>query len=156
MSASPSRWILLAEDSKLLRTLLADALAAHGVDAPVVAAQDAESLLVRAERLLSEDDASSVLLHVVDIELPGMDGLTLGRKLRQLELLHRRAPAPMVFFSSKSVTPDVRRAVLECFPARFVEKSDGSFAQVALAGAQELRRLLSFAGVDVAATQKTA
>jgi|GEM_PF-2262824 len=156
MTVSPSRWILLAEDSKLLRALLADALAAHGLDAPVVAANDAESLLVRAERLLNDDDKAEVLLHVVDIELPGMDGLTLGHKLRQLELLHRRAPAPMVFFSSKPLTPDIRRAVLECFPARFVEKADGSFAQVALAGAQELRRLLSFAGVDVEAAQKFA
>lgn len=134
--------ILIAEDSPLLLALLKDALLAHGVGSVVSAFADAEGLYECYERRLTGEDG--VKLLVIDIMLPGEDGLSLGRRLRALERDRGCWPAPLVFFSSRPEDDDIVQAVADCFPARYVQKLDDTGpAQVALEGARLIRRMIS-------------
>lgn len=137
--------ILLAEDSLLLLALLKDALLAHGVGSPVEAFPDAERLYEGYARRL--DDGVGAKLLVIDIQLPGEDGLSLGRRVRDLERDRGALAAPVVFFSSRAEDDEITRAVSDCFPARYVQKLDeGGPAQVALAGALLMKRMLAGGG----------
>ncbi len=137
--------ILIAEDSLLLLALLKDALLAHGVGSVVQAFPEAERLYADYERRL--DDGRGAKLLVIDIQLPGEDGLSLGRRVRDLENRHEALPAPVVFFSSREPDDEIAAAVGECFPARYVQKLDDKGpAQVALAGALLMKRMLDAGG----------
>lgn len=133
--------ILIAEDSLLLLALLKDALLAHRVGSAVEAFPDAERLYDGYARRLDEGEASRLL--IIDIQLPGEDGLSLGRRVRDLERARGVLPAPLVFFSSRPEDDAITAAVGDCFPARYVQKLDeGGPAQVALAGARLMKRML--------------
>lgn len=133
--------ILIAEDSPLLLALLKDALLAHGVGGSVEGLPDAERLYEAYLRRM--DELERVKLLVIDIGLPGEDGLSLGRRVRELERARGAWPTPMVFFSGRPEDDEIKRALSDCFPARYVQKFDeGGPAQVAREGALLMRRML--------------
>jgi two-component system cell cycle sensor histidine kinase/response regulator CckA len=74
--ASPSQphWVLIVDDEDAMCRMLVEALAAEPVEA--VAVHDAAKALQAVEQRRSEP-----LLVITDILMPGMDGLTLARKL---------------------------------------------------------------------------
>lgn len=133
--------ILIAEDSPLLLALLKDALLAHGVGSLVEAFPDAERFYEGYLRRV--DEGGGVKLLVIDIQLPGEDGLTLGRRVRDLERDRGLLGAPLIFFSGRAEDEEITLALGDCFPARYVQKVDeGGPAQVALEGALLMRRML--------------
>ena len=133
--------VLVAEDSQLLAALLGDALRAHGVAASVQVFRSGEELLLRFGEHLRAGE--HVALLIVDINLPKLSGLDVGRQARALEAEAGAQACPMVFFSSREEDAEIASAVAECFPARFVHKVDGSGpARVALEGAKLMRALL--------------
>jgi len=133
--------VFVIEDSQLLAALLRDAIEAHAVGDEVQSFRFAAPAREAHEAVLASAD--NVALFVVDIELPGEDGLSFGRGVRQRELAAGREPAPIVFYSSREPSPEIDKAVADCFPARFVHKTDdASPAAVALEGARMLRRML--------------
>jgi len=140
MPAEPGR-VLLAEDSALLAALLADALRAHSVAQVVEVFKDGPSFVAGFASALEGGEAPALL--VLDIHLPGLDGLSAGRAVRGLERARGLLPAPIVFFSGSSLTDDVARGIADCFPARFVQKQDERGpGLVALEGARLIRTLL--------------
>lgn len=140
MSEDPP--VLVAEDTQLLAALLKDALAAHQVARRVMVFSTGPDFLDAYTQLLN--DGKPVRLLVLDIMMPGLDGLDTGRMIRNLERHHKADPAPLVFFSSREEDDEIRAAVADCFPARFVRKRDSkSPALVALEGARLLRDIVS-------------
>lgn len=124
---------LIVEDTKLLRALLTDALVEHKVAEQVFDYEDAESFIQDYGQMIDATVPANLL--VVDIELPGEDGLSLGRRVREREKAAGVTPAPIVFFSSRPHDDAIDEAVADCFPARYVQKQDeGSPDDVASAG----------------------
>ncbi|TAH51472.1 MAG: response regulator [Betaproteobacteria bacterium] len=83
--------VLVVDDDPVTRTCLAEYFAAENYD--VMVAETAEE----AGRIASTRDVDLVLL---DIRLPGKDGLTLTRELRVLSVGNRRAAAAEVLAAS--------------------------------------------------------
>ncbi|MDQ5978729.1 MAG: two-component system, cell cycle sensor histidine kinase and response regulator CckA [Verrucomicrobiota bacterium] len=68
-------WVLVVDDEESIRQIMVGFLRETGVE--VVDAVDAASALVILGKRLTEP-----LIVFVDVVMPGMDGLTLSRKLR--------------------------------------------------------------------------
>lgn len=133
--------VFVLEDSPLLSTLLSDALRAHGVGDEVRVFRNAAAARAGLDAALQGPDR--VGLFVIDIELPGEDGLSFGRFVREAERAAGAGSGPIVFFSSREQAPEIDAAVSDCFPARFVRKvSEEGPAAVALEGARMLKRML--------------
>ena len=70
-----SDWVLVVDDDKPMHELIATALGTGGLDV-VTAGSAAEAFQVLDQR------ANEPLLVLTDVLMPGMDGLTLARKLK--------------------------------------------------------------------------
>jgi DNA-binding response OmpR family regulator len=134
--------VLVAEDSQLLATLLTDALKAHSVAEQTEAHKTADAFYAALERRVRNSEPVSLM--IIDINMPGENGLSLGRRVRELERSVGAMPAPIVFFSSRESDPEIVEAVAECFPARFVHKTDASGpGMVAFEGAMMMKKLMN-------------
>nr|WP_286202660.1 response regulator [Comamonas sp. JC664] len=91
------RRILVVDDSPLTRELIANLLEAVGYDT-VIAADGAEALEVL--------DSYSVDLVVTDLEMPGVDGLELARRLKGTPA---RSRLPVVILTTRGGEEDRRR-----------------------------------------------
>ena len=137
--------VLVAEDSNLLAALLRDAFQAHGVAGEVKVYKDGHSFLAAYAEFAARQ--KPVRLLVVDIHMPGLNGLEAGREIRTMERNAKQDPTPMIFFSSSELSPEIESAVADCFPARFVRKEeDQGPATVAIVGARMIRGILDDAG----------
>lgn len=106
----PPARVLLVEDHAALRNAVAELISADEALFVPVAARSAEEALAR----FGEADPD---LAVVDISLPGMDGLELIRRLRRLE-----CDLPIVVLSSHSVE-DWEAPALEAGARAYLLKS---------------------------------
>jgi len=89
--ASAAQRILIVDDESTIRDVLRRYLEREGFE--VVDAPDGRSALAAAESGLPD-------LAVLDLMLPGMDGLTLAERLRDL------GPLPIVMLTAKGETAD--------------------------------------------------
>src|SRR3954471_10451147 len=90
MPAITKRRIVVADDSRLMRRMLADALGRQGFDVVATAADGDEALAACDEH---RPDALTLDLH-----MPGMDGIGVLRALRS----GRAEPVPVVVVSAFS------------------------------------------------------
>lgn len=97
------RRILIVEDSRPLRELYRVVLEASGY--LVSTAEDGAAGLAVALR--EQPD-----LLMVDISLPGKDGVTMLAELRKAERSRRRAPAPALLLSASPSFPEVDEQAL--------------------------------------------
>lgn len=81
--------ILLVDDSSMVRTIVSRTLAAHRF--VVIAADSGASALAEWEKRKTE-----IKLVLSDVFMPGMDGLTMAKALRQ-----RSRTIPIILMSSK-------------------------------------------------------
>jgi FixJ family two-component response regulator len=94
-------WVLIVDNDTLIRNVVERMLEATGLEV-VGAASAAEAFQVISER------ATEPVVVMVEVLMPGMDGLTLTRKLRKL--LHR---STLIFLSGHTnnfswLPPDLR------------------------------------------------
>ena len=73
-SNASSDWALLVDDEQQLRDMLTEQLETFGLS--VVAAEGGETALQ-----LVQTKSSPPLLAIIDVMMPGMDGLTLARRI---------------------------------------------------------------------------
>lgn len=124
--------IVVAEDSRLLLQLLQDALRAHNLGHNVIACPDGVKLIELVDQRLRSGKRTA--LYLLDIVMPGLDGIAAARRLRELERQHASKPAPILFYSQRDSDAEIEQAVEACWPARFVHKESGVRAdQLALA-----------------------
>ena len=118
----PRAAILVVDDSITTRTMERGILITHGYEVDVA---------VSGEDALEKAAARTYDLVVADIEMPGIDGFELTRKLRESETYR---DVPVIIVSSLSRDEDKRKA-LEAGAQRYIVK--GSFDQGALLDAVE-------------------
>ena len=94
-----STTILMIEDNEQNRYLATFLLKQHGYD--VVSAFDGPSGIVEAERL-------QPALILLDIQLPGMDGYSVARALREIAALH---DTPIIAVTSYAMVGDREKAL---------------------------------------------
>lgn len=92
--------VIVVDDSNLVRLRVANALSGHGVE--VLEMRRAEDLLAAPEAVAQAD------LVILDLHLPGMDGLTALERLRRNGATAR---VPVMILSVSSDLGNVRRAV---------------------------------------------
>jgi len=100
MAVAARRKVLVVDDSPLVRLRVKNALA--GLDVDVLEMRRAEDLLAAPELVAGVD------LIILDLYLPGMDGLTALRRLREEHGLSR---VPVMVLTVSADPGDVRRAV---------------------------------------------
>lgn len=107
---SRSRQVLVCDDEPAMARLVAEALRIAGIEAKT------ETDPLRAEqRALAEP----IDLLIIDYMMPGMDGLTLLRRLRAAE--GRTRAMPVIVLTAKRLELE-ERAALERLRGRVVEK----------------------------------
>jgi two-component system response regulator MprA len=84
--------ILVVDDDPPLRRMLARTLLAEGYDVTVAA--DGGAALVEAERTAPD-------VIVLDVAMPGLDGLTVARRLRS-----KGVPTPILMLTARDAVPD--------------------------------------------------
>jgi CheY-like chemotaxis protein len=89
-----ARRILLVEDDATVAEVIAGLLAAQG---------HAVARVDQALAALAEFDAAPFDLALIDLDLPGVDGLALARMLRARETRCGRARMPLIGISARSV-----------------------------------------------------
>ncbi|WP_027170760.1 ATP-binding protein [Methylobacterium sp. 10] len=97
--AVPSVHVLLAEDNPINALLATRALERLG--ATVVLARDGSEALARLDHPASRFD-----LALIDIRMPGIDGLETARRLRASEAEHARAPLRLVALTANTGRED--------------------------------------------------
>lgn len=103
--------ILCVEDNKDSRDVLKRLLESSNEDYQVTAVET-------AAEALALDSRESYDLYILDIWLPGMDGVDLCRRLRD-----RGRTSPIMFFSAMGVQPADRDYVLAAGANAFLVKS---------------------------------
>lgn len=98
MDPAPRKRILVAEDDDAIATLLVKTLS---LDYDVTLARDGKEALALATKLRPD-------LLVLDVMMPGMDGLQVSRLVRKLEGLGR---VPIVFVTAKDRPADVIKGI---------------------------------------------
>ena len=101
---APASAVLLVDDSRFFRTVLGSALEQSGFR--VLYAKDFQEAVVQAEAAGAALDAA-----VIDLVMPGPDGLALARKLRTLTSFGTKKP--IVLLSSSEAAPAIAQQVLD-------------------------------------------
>ena len=114
----PRKTILIVEDEEGTRKILSNTLAAEGF--AVLDAADGEAGL----RMALERHPDLILL---DIMLPGMDGLTLLEKLRSDPW---GATAPVIIITNLSADDKVTQRIMKTEPAYYLMKPNWKLADV--------------------------
>ncbi len=99
--AEPVR-VLLAEDDELSRRVLTSLLESMGHEVTAVA--DGEEALAWLE-------SSSVALVLMDVLMPGVDGLEAARRLREMEQRRGRPRTPLLFLTADEDSGLLREAI---------------------------------------------
>jgi len=102
--------IVLVEDERADVLLLQRALRRGGLTNPLRVLSDGEKaldyLLARAHLAAREDEALPALI-LLDLKLPRLDGLSVLRRLKQVEIVRR---VPVVVLTSSARPQDIRQA----------------------------------------------
>ncbi len=94
--------VLLAEDDELSRRVLTSLLESMGHEVTAVA--DGGEALARLESL-------SVALVLMDVVMPGVDGLEAARRLREMEQRQGRPRTPLLFLTADEAPERLREAI---------------------------------------------
>lgn len=116
--------IFLADDSRVTRDLLHGILLSRGIAPDVRSFPDGTAFVSAVSKLFS--DHQTLSLAILDLNMPGMDGLTAARTLRALEGQFGLERTPLIFFSSVKCDEDLRRQLVATAPASYVNKGSDS------------------------------
>ena len=113
-------YVLVAEDSKYVRDVIADVLKTKNFSSNVMAFENGLELITAFSKLVSEKGV--VAMAIIDLNMPVMDGITAARTIRAIEAQHKVSATPIVFFSA-SKADDALKAQLELLsPASYMNK----------------------------------
>ena len=118
--------LYIAEDTDHVRTMLVDILGLHGFEV----AGSAPS----GEQTVEEVDGADPDVVVMDLKLPGIDGLETARRIREIR------PGQQIILYSAYVDQDVQRKARDAGVAVCVPK---------LSGVEALAREISAVAVDL-------
>ncbi len=122
---APARFetILIADDSALLRAVLADQFREKRISDRIELCANGEELLERATELLST--GGGIDLAIFDVEMPVLNGYHAAIALRAIEKgLHAPVPTPVIFFTARVCDETFRKVLEYTQPARYLNKGE--------------------------------
>ncbi len=119
-STATDGYVLVAEDSKYVRTIIMDALKASRVYTNVMAFENGLELISAFSKLVSEK--TPVNIFIIDLNMPVMDGITAARTIRAIENQQKLPPTPIVFFSATKADDSLKAQMDILSPASYVNK----------------------------------
>lgn len=113
--------VLVADDSRMYRTLLRDVLLERKLAATVEVCANGPELLARAATRFQE--RLPVKLVILDVMMTPLNGPATGMALRALEKgLGVSPPAPILFVSGSALGEATKTLLGKCAPALFLHK----------------------------------
>jgi CheY-like chemotaxis protein len=113
--------VLVADDSRVYRTLLRDVLLERKLAATVEVCASGAELLARAATRFQEH--LPVKLVILDVMMTPLNGPATGMALRALEKgLGVSPPAPILFVSGSALEETMKTLLGKCAPALFLHK----------------------------------
>lgn len=118
-------FIMLADDSHLAREVIADKLLEIRVAKKVSAYSDGEEFLQNFTASLIQKRPPNLI--ILDIRMPGINGINAGVSARCIEKAFRKpSPTPLLFFSSVVCDDVLKNAMKKLSPARYINKGTPS------------------------------
>ena len=113
--------IMIADDDRFFRTLLADLLRERGLSNNVIPCENGTTFLtVAAERF---HESLPIKLAILDIMMEPMDGIATAFALRALESgLKVPNPTPVLFLSAVRSDENLTKLIGRCHPALYLNK----------------------------------
>lgn len=113
--------IVIADDDKLFRSVLADLLTERGFSINVIPCENGQEFIALASEMLRQE--LSIKLAILDIMMYPLDGTAAALALRALEKgLNVRQPTPVLFLSNVRSDDTLRRLIARCQPALYLNK----------------------------------
>ena len=116
--------IMIADDDKFFRTLLADLLGELGFSNPIHACESGQEFLTLATEQLRKE--LPIRFAVLDIMMAPLDGIGAALSLRAVEKGFRAKPTPVLFLSAVRSDDTLRRLIARCQPALYLNKGTDS------------------------------
>lgn len=122
--------IMIADDDRLFRSILADLLEDRGLATTVVACENGTTFLTAAADRFRQK--LSIKLAILDIIMQPIDGVATAMALRSLEKgMQVAQPTPILFLSAVRLDDALGKLITQCRPAIYLNKaSDATPAQL--------------------------
>jgi len=118
--SSINTYALIAEDSKITRTILKELVLKKAIASDVIAVTNGLELISEYSKLSKKN--ARISFAIIDLNMPVMDGLTAARTLRSLEEKDGIIRVPIIFFSGMKADEGLRRQMELLAPANYVNK----------------------------------
>lgn len=118
--SSINTYALIAEDSKITRTILRELVLKKAIASDVIAVTNGLELISEYSKLSKKN--ARISFAIIDLNMPVMDGLTAARTLRALEEKDGIIRVPIIFFSGMKADEGLRRQMELLAPANYVNK----------------------------------
>lgn len=95
-----SKTLLIVDDSRMTRMMIRGIIKAHRADWNVVEAESGEEALITSEGMMID-------VMTLDLNMPGMDGITLGMEMR------RRYPDALISLLTSDLNESIQERAKE-------------------------------------------
>ncbi len=113
--------VITAEDSSLLREMVADALKGAGLAHDVVPCRDGREFVEVCRK--SFRDNAPISLAILDVHMPGLNGIDAAEELRTMEKKSgRRSPVPFLFFTIRTCDEAFKKVLNTFHPSAHINK----------------------------------
>lgn len=117
--------ILIADDDRFFRSLLADLLVERGLTATVVPCESGATFLTAATERFLQGLPNKIA--ILDIIMEPLDGISTALALRALEKgLKVVRPTPILFLSAARYNDNLKKLISRCQPALYLNKGSDS------------------------------
>ncbi len=115
--------IMIADDDRFFRTLLADLLGELGFSNPILCESGQELLTFATEQFRK---GLPIRFAILDIVMIPLDGIATALSLRAVEKGFQGRPTPVLFLSAVRSDDTLRRLIARCQPALYLNKGTDS------------------------------
>ncbi len=115
------KYVMIAEDSKLLSQLLEDILIEEGYTDRVGASLDGDAFIQKFTESMIKNDPPNLI--ILDINLPVIDGMNICIAIRAIERAfgHQKG-RPILFFTAREADTSLKKIMETYKPARYINK----------------------------------
>lgn len=143
-NVSPASIAIIADDSPMIRELLADVLVTESLAGKVIGCNDGVDFISTYSARLK--DAEPVSLVVLDVAMPLLNGVNAAIAMRAIEKGFKLPPAPILFFTAQKCDENFQKVLAYCKPAQYVNKGASSTPEMLASRVSHVAKMLLHEG----------